>query len=256
VFGYLTFIKPNIGLTIAFSVLLMISILFNIAIAVLALVGGSTGWVNTYFGCNTPFSGVLNTWHGVDAYLHQADMRLCSQQCPCYITNVTGYVTNSTIKPYYDSWEKTTVAPGNVAFQNCSSAVQSIAYTEAKRLSPIFDKDNTFVSSSFMDYMYRVENEFQCTGWCDILYTNTNLNKRTLQYKYLFTNVNRGPPVHLGCLDQIIQWLPPYLLAWGSVVMVLLGLQIVVFTLALCQCWAREKDHEHQIPHHHDDARR
>jgi len=72
---------------------------------------------------------------------------------------------------------------------------------------------------------------------------------------FFFTDINRGPPLTLGCLDSVIQWLPPYLTAFGSVTMVLAAFQLIVFILALCQCWAREKDHEHQIPHHHDDRK-
>ena len=49
VFGYIAFIKPNIGCTIALSIFLMLSILFNLSIAILCIVAGRVGWVNTYF---------------------------------------------------------------------------------------------------------------------------------------------------------------------------------------------------------------
>ena len=71
--------------------------------------------------------------------------------------------------------------------------------------------------------------------------------------KYLFTDINRGPPRYIGCLNEVIQWLPGYLQAFGSMTMLLLGLQIVMLAMLICQYVAREKDHEKQIPHHHDD---
>jgi len=31
---------------------------------------------------------------------------------------------------------------------------------------------------------------------------------------------------------------------------------MIVLAMAISQCWARERDHELQIPHHHDDDRK
>ena len=78
----------------------------------------------------------------------------------------------------------------------------------------------------FQDYMANVENEFKCSGWCNVTYTNTNTNTRMVMFKYLYTNVNRGPPRYLGCLNSVIEWLPPYLNGFGSVTMVLAGFQV------------------------------
>lgn len=254
-FGYIVFIKPSIAMTIIFAIFLLLSLLFNLAIGILSIVAASHGWLNTYFGCNGRFDGLLGVWQGVDTYLQLADQNLCSKACPCMITNSTAFTTNSTVLPYYNQWEKSLSLPGIIAFQNCSNAVQAKTYNDAVRLNRYFDPEGTFVPSKFYDYMNDIEQKFHCNGWCNVTYFNTNTNKNTLMAKYLFSNVNRGPPERFGCLDSIIEWLPPYLNAFGAVTIVLAGCQLIVFALALMQCYAREKDHEEQIPHHHDENR-
>ena len=200
--------------------------MFNGAIAVFALVAGSYGWVNTYLGCNGKFAGVMESWRGVDLYLQKADQYLCSNDCPCYFTNTTGYIDNVNINPFYNTWTKSNIPPGNVAFQNCSSPVKVRAYEEALAGDAYFDPTRTFNQERFAEYMSNVENEFQCAGWCNVTYVNPTTNNRMVMFKYLFTDINRGPPINLGCLDSVIQWLPPYLQAFGSVTMVLAAFQV------------------------------
>jgi len=256
IFGYVAFLHPNIGCSIAYSIFLFISILFNMAIAIYALVAANYGWVNTYFGCNGQFEGVMSSWRGIDLYLQKVDQGLCSPQCPCYFTNTTGYVNNETIAPYYNQWTKSNVPPGNTAFQNCSSQVQTNAYQQAAAGDAYFDPEGQFDSFKFSNYMAEIENDFQCAGWCNVTYYNPDTQNNMVMFKYMFTDINRGPPNKLGCLDSIIEWLPPYLNAWGAVTLALATFQIITFVMTICQCWAREKDHEHQIPHHHDDNRK
>jgi hypothetical protein len=256
VFGYIAFTRPNIGCTIAFSILLLISLLFNLAIAIFSLIAGSEGWVNTYFGCNGKFSGVMEVWQGIDSYLQQVDQNLCSPNCPCSITNTQGYTNNPTIAPIFNSWTKTQSNSGAINFQQCSAQIQRNAYLNAVQNDALFDPQGNFDASRFVGYMSRVENKFQCSGWCNITYVDPTKQSTTAMFKYMFNDVNLGPPQNFGCLNSLITWLPPYLKAFGSVTMVLFGLQSIVLILALCQCWARERDHEHQIPHHHDDNRK
>jgi hypothetical protein len=201
---------------------------FNLAIAIFALVAGSYGWVNTYFGCNGKFSGVMESWRGVDTYLQKVDTYLCSPQCECYINNYTGYTLDPAINATYSTWATTTVQnAGNVAFQNCSIPVQNTVYNEAANADAYFDPEKNFNQENFANYMANVENEFQCSGWCGVNYVNSLTNKPTTMHKYLFTDVNRGPPSKLGCLDSVILWLPPYLTAFGSVTMVLWAFQVI-----------------------------
>jgi hypothetical protein len=230
-------------------------LLFNFSVAVITFVAASHGWVNTYLGCNGNYNGIMGAFNGIDSYLQIADQQLCSSRCPCYINNVTGFEKNDTLKDTFSTWDySTTLSTQAVAFTNCTTLHEE-TYRLAKENNKSFDPENSFNSAKFFDYMKRIEEQFKCSGWCSVGYFDPRLNKNVLMGKYLFRDVNLGPPTHFGCLNEVITWVPAYLNAWGSVVMVLFGFQLITLILALCQCWAREKDHEQQVPHHHDDVR-
>ena len=48
----------------------------------------------------------------------------------------------------------------------------------------------------------------------------------------------------------MMHWLPGYLLAWGSVAMVLTGIEMVLFALALMLASSRKKEGSHDVVHH------
>ncbi len=234
---------------------MLISLLWNFAVAVYVLVAGGPGWRSIYEGCQMKYNGVLGQFHNIDTYLQEVDKNMCSPQCPCFISNSSGFSGNSTVTPFYNLWTKTTNPKGAVAFQNCTNELQSFTYKEAMRRDKNFDPEGTFDVIKFQDYFARLENDFGCTGWCDVEYFNPNYNQNVFMAKYLFTDINRGPPVHFGCLNKLMEWLIPMLQAFGAIMIILVATQIGLVTLGLCQAWAREKDHEKQIPHHHDDNR-
>jgi hypothetical protein len=233
----------------------LISLLFNFSVAVITFVAASHGWVNTYLGCNGKYDGILGVFNGIDTYLQIADQQLCSPRCPCYINNVTGYDKNDTVKDTFANWDYSpTLTTQATSYTNCTSLHEE-SYRLAKENNKIFDPENSFDAARFFDYMKRIEEQFKCAGWCSVGYFDPRTNKDVLMAKYLFRDVNLGPPTYFGCLNEVITWIPAYLNAWGSVVMVLFGFQLMTLILSLCQCWAREKDHEQQVPHHHDDVR-
>jgi len=212
--------------------------------------------VNTYLGCQGNYRGIIGVFNGIDTYLQIADQKLCSSSCPCYLTNASDYQRNNTLSTTVANWVYSSDASSQAtSFTNCTSLLQEQTYKLAKASNPNFDPDNTFRADKFADYMRRIEEKFSCTGWCSVSYYSPPLFKQILMGKFLFRDINTGPPQYLGCLNQVITWVPAYLNAWGSVVMVLFGFQLMTLILAMCQCWAREKDHEQQVPHHHDDIR-
>jgi len=247
-FGILTFTIPSLALTIVYGIFLMLSILFCLAIAIMALIGGSYGTLDLYLGCNSSLKGIFDSWQGMDTYLQNVDQNLCSPSCPCYFSNTLPFQYNSTVLATYNSWTKTSNTYDSTAFQNCSNVVQQTALAATMAKNPSFNSDGSFSFNNLQNYYANIESTFQCSGFCNPTYFNTNTNQTTTMYKYLFTNVNNGPVQYTGCLSQLLLWLPPYLAAWGSVTMVLAGLQIIVFILAMIQCSLKEepKDVLHQ----------
>jgi len=156
----------------------------------MALIGANHGFVNTYFGCNGKFNGVLEMWQGVDLYMQKVDQGLCSSACPCLISNPNQWGTNTTVAPYYSRYNASNNF-GSIAFQNCSTALQYNTYASAVQQEPLFDPKKNFDTERFARYMSNVEREFQCTGWCNVTYYDASLRQNMVMYKYLFSDVNR-----------------------------------------------------------------
>jgi hypothetical protein len=176
----------------------------------------------------------MEVWQGLDGYLLNADRALCSAECPCYITNTIPFQYNETVQPIYSQWVTTPQDLGAVNFQGCPTAVKRTVYNQAVQSSELFDPEpKQFNEQKFWDYMSRFEDQFSCTGFCFNTYIDKNSGKESKMFKYLFTDINKGVPIHSGCLNSILQWLPSYLLAYGSVGMVLAGVEIALLFIAL-----------------------
>ena len=135
-------------------------------------------------GCSSNYTGILEAWNNIDNYLIAVDSKLCSLDCPCSITNVTGYLENSTALGNYVLWNKLGT---NTAFQNCSAVVQAEAASAYTGSSVNATSLNT---ANFATYWALLENKFNCSGWCQTEYSST-LGVKMQMYKYMFTDVNR-----------------------------------------------------------------
>jgi hypothetical protein len=235
---------------------MLISLLFNLAIAIYSFVAGNKGRANIKDFCKGQYKGLIGVFSHIDTYLQLIDQYMCSEYCPCFLDDPISYQTNSTLKPYYNLWIKTSNPNSAIAFQNCSIELQNYVFDEARRRDDKFAEKINFNFIMFYDYMSKVEGEFKCSGWCETEYFNTKIGKKVSFEKYLFTNINDGPPIYIGCLDQLIQWLPGYLNAWGSIALILSFIQLALVFLLIFQYTSRKKDHQKQIPHHHHNISR
>jgi hypothetical protein len=205
------------------------------------------GYLNIFLGCDAKMSGFMDIWNNIDAYILNVDQQLCTQNCPCHLNNTFPFTNNPSYAPYFNQWVITDQVYGATAFQDCPVDVKRSAYSNAIALDPQFDPNGNFNTQNFADYMSRVEKEFSCAGWCRTSYVNGNTGQEMILSKYLFSNINRGPPSNRGCFYAYINWVVPYLLAWGSVVMVLVGFMIIMFVMLLLLRNAR-KDERGQKP--------
>lgn len=164
--------------------------MFCLAIAIMCLIAGSHGFVNTYFGCNGKFDGVMEVYQGIDAYLQRVDQAFCSPSCPCDINNPIPFSKNNTVAPFLNNWNKTDKF-GATSFQNCSMKVQENTQILAEKDDKLFNPKKDFKSKLFARYMSSLEYEFNCAGWCNVTYVNPSIKKSTTMYKYLFSDINR-----------------------------------------------------------------
>jgi hypothetical protein len=126
----------------------------------------------------------MDAWNKVDNYLIQVDTYLCSEECPCRITNTTSFTSNSYASPYYLQWRQDGEA---TAFQNCTAAVQAEAVNNYKTEN----SDSKFNANNFADYWAFLEEEFECAGFCQTKYDNAKTGTVMEMFKYQFTDINR-----------------------------------------------------------------
>ena len=145
----------------------------------------------------------------------------------------------------YNSMITTNESYGAVSFEQCNMIVKQEVLDLTKKNNANFDKDNSFNMEKFAEYMGRIEEKFKCTGWCSIKYsTNVNGSKSNEVYmnKYLFSDVNNGLPEHIGCVDQVIEWLPQYLLSNGTYTIAEAGIQIIIIIMCFMLGNSRGKE--------------
>jgi len=245
ILGLIAFFKPKVAILTIFAILCFLSFLFTLAIAIFAIVAGSTNLINPYFGCNAKMNGIMEIWRGMDSYLINADRYLCSSACPCYITNAGMFTNNSTVLPFYNNWVKTTNPGGAVRFQDCPTNVKLAVYNAALA-DPFFNPQGDFVADKFWGYMAKWEEDFQCAGFCANNYLIPGTLNRQFIYKYMFTDINRGVPMYSGCVGRVLDWLPPLLLAFGAVGIVLAFFQLLALLAALALCKAKRGRSDHK----------
>lgn len=166
--------------------MIFISLLFTLAIAIFGLVAGSVETFEKYVGCQTKYTGVLEVWNKVDNYLAFVDTAVCSSDCPCKITNTTGYMSNSSISVYYNQWTKS--PNGAINYQNCTQAVQSQVSTKYNSTT---GGTNPIDQAAFATLFNNIETSFNCNGFCQTTYTPQGSTTAVTMYKYLFSDLSK-----------------------------------------------------------------
>ena len=173
--------------------MILVSAVFTGAIAIFGLVGGSVGKLESYLGCATPYTGVLDAWNNIDNYLQEVDQSFCGQNCICQITTPAVFSTSTVgtvAQSYNNDWLSSQSVTDATAFTNCTSnGIQTS--TLSKSGMPSSD----FSQTLFATYWGAIENKFKCTGFCKLNYTRPNgVAGSPLTYninKYLFSNINK-----------------------------------------------------------------
>ena len=98
----------------------------------------------------------------------------------------------------------------------------------------------------FAKYWKYIEKKFNCVGWCQTTYIHNseltgNTDKKGMLIKYLFSGINRGIPKHTGCLNKMIEYVRPRLLAIGLVEFFVSIVMILTWILAICMLCTKDK---------------
>lgn len=128
-----------------------------------------------------------------DSFLPMVDQSLCSQACPCKFTNSNAQNNYRGFYPsIYNTWT-IDQTKGVGGMQQCPETVQYNTYNNAQRNFQIRNPgsaNSSFNLPEYENYWNRIENKFNCTGYCNTTYITGN-GQSYMIVKYLFSDVNR-----------------------------------------------------------------
>ena len=242
----------------AFVLFELLSTFFALAVAIYALVGAAIKTDDFTKMCQKNYTGIFKDFKVIDELMPIVDKELCSDKCPC---NMTG--NYSSIEDFIDFYnekkellnievtEVTTESDleeimkfsenGVINIQQCIDQ-DKISFAEIREKFRAKTKSDLIKTNDqmkdFMTFWGRIEEKFDCNGWCDVIYSDEN-DKAKILSKYLFSDVTKGVVRNRGCMHRLIDWLPKVINAYGSVLLIIGVILIVVFILGislLCDC--------------------
>lgn len=219
----------------------LLSTILTFSIGVYTLVASQIKDNNLTQTCQKEHKGMFQNYMYLDEIFHKADELLCSEKCPCNITDelaleefqqtekyfeqFTNYYTHVSKEPTDESYVN------NV--QSCKdiSLITTITSDEESLVSKNVGDITSDFRGNFATYWKRIEEKFDCVGWCEGSYKDTKTNDRYM-YKYLFSDVNRGVPKR-RCMNPFKNWMVRMLKAFGGLMVIDSFFQGIVWVLAV-----------------------
>ena len=231
--GFIALAISSACCLITLMLFLILSFLFTLAIAIFVFIGTQVRYWNEYVGCNTQYKGFLKAWGSVDLYLQSVDELFCSYRCPCYFNRTTSYkfIMNTTAAPYYNQWVKYDLKLKPIRFQQCNDTEIAEAYNNYLMRNAYYNY--SLRQDWFHTYYRHIEEYFHCTGFCSLTYNNSITKTNMKIVKYLFSDVTKGVPEHIGCLDRMLDWVRKTLNAFGAVCLFMFVVEFILFIIVV-----------------------
>lgn len=244
-----------------FFILILCTVLLFLGLGIFCLVNSSTAFVSKTFGCETENQSLNSTYSNYDRYLQEVDKVFCSSNCVCSLYNYKNFTevqqTNENKNNKYSevdsrgdyslefslsTWDFDEKTGKPTAFTNCTANAQELAKNNfrSKYNSNMTDKD----ISDFTSWYTLLEVNFNCVGICNTKYVVNGFRRR--MNKFLFTDINRGPPDYFGCIDSIAEWVPSQLLIVGFVCLGLVIVSSIILWLTGILVFGNNKDEENK----------
>ena len=219
----------------------LLSTILTFAIGVYTLVASQIKDNNLTQTCQKEHNGMFQNYMYLDEVFHKADELLCSSKCACNLTDELALEEfQQTEKYYYQSFEYSkniSTEPSNETYVNNVQSCKDISFITQlfqDKNSSLYKNVGDFSSDfkkSFATYWKRIEEKFDCVGWCEGGYTDES-GKERYMYKYLFSDINRGVPKR-RCMNPFKNWMVRMLKAFGSLMVIDSFFQGIVWVLAV-----------------------
>ena len=231
--------------------------LFIFISGIIIIVSGNISKNQLTKTCQKDLKGIFKHFLLLDDYFKLIDNYLCSDECPCYFNKNSTYEkfknpqlnnVNSELIDSINFNKNVNLIDNNYYyefnFNNCSEKVKEKAFIKfilhSEENRKYFENIN---HEKFFKFWRKIENKFKCSGWCNTPYINHDINLDELEkndeknnenerfiIKFLFSNINKGIVPNIGCMNKLTDWLPKYIYAFGSLLIVssiVIGITVV-----------------------------
>ena len=198
---------------IIFSILLILCTFLALGVGIVVLIGGTIDKNNLSKTCQINYKGMFEDFLQVDQLLQEANNVLCSSTCPCYFTDYGVY------EELNEKYQKGITPSDKGGFKNMKECYDKKGDVAGFTIKGSIIKNNK-QAKKFMKYWKRIEEKFDCAGWC------------TNPMKYLFSDISRGIPDH-KCSTEVTGWVIRMVLAFGGLMVITSGIMIIVILLAI-----------------------
>lgn len=260
--GLLLSPTPCKTLQILYIVLEFFSIILGLSISIVALVAGAISKNDLTNVCKKEYKGIFSHFRELDELIALADEKLCSDDCPCIITNYTAYEDITEFYNKNSDYQRDSKIvyldnPDNRTknFNDCMADIKddvTTSFTSGNGKRRYF---GNIKIDYFTEFWGRIEKKFHCNGWCQVDYVS-KLGKRK-QIKYVFSDVNGGVVQNRGCMHRLADWLPKVINTFGSVLLIVSVIMMVNFVFIIsvfCQCHQEVYHFEKEEPQPHLDG--
>lgn len=246
------------------SFILLCSGLLSVATGIFVMVGSQTHDNDLRKSCSSDLSGFFKYFSNFDTLIRESDKLLCSEDCPCnlYDQHTIDQFLNSDNpsnfeygKEMYETFvlkNNSYSGPDKIPDDNAVVNVLGCPGKSLEKLLGIIGNSYTDKSKEstkkifsrlsdsdkfedFAKFYKRIEEKFDCTGWCDLEYNKVDEEGTKKEYhivKYLFSNINDGMPKR-RCYEPYKKWLVRMLKAFGSLCFIMGVFQIIAFTFSI-----------------------
>ena len=218
--GLFVFLLNLNGLLLIFIILLLFSTLASWGTAVISIMEGRIKHKHHgILGCQTELTGVLQIFENIDIYLMYVNSLFCGPKCECTLDGNNFQDYESYIFLNEELYKEIKTGNGkSMKFQSCDDSIKEEArnrYLEHPKAAKY-----PIDTEKFHKYYKKLEKKFKCTGWCKTAYKDPYLMNNRYILKYLFSDVNKGLPHHIGCMNKISSWLPHFVMSTGILMLI------------------------------------
>ena len=210
------------------------SVFFSLGIGIFNAIGGIVYHKkNNILSCDSDLTGVLKLFENIDDYMILSHSVLCSPICPCNMSVDVrdDYYRGFFFSDLFSHFDlKTNEAGSNI--DGCPDGIlqtiQNLYESNPNNTKGVHITNY----KEFNKYWKKIEKKYKCSGWCRTKFNNPFTMYNDTMGKYVFSDISRGIPEYLGCINRFLNYIPALVGSVGALLITIAFIQSITFISA------------------------